>query len=110
MTTATAEALSAPQLRRGQMIAIPCSLFDLPFSSETGVFIDTLDGKLEGFVQESQVRQYDDQWRIRGMVDEIAEDHLVALVWAEFIDSGGYISLPLDISIRPWAVPLRAGQ
>ena len=98
----TTETLSTTQLKKGQMIGIPCSVKHAPFPSEMGVFIDTLDGKIDGFVQESQLMQIDGQWRIRGMVDEVEEDRLIALVWGEFFRTAGYINLPLDISICPW--------
>lgn len=98
MTTATTETPST-QLIKGQMVTIPCSVQDVPFPSEKLVFIDTLDGKMEGLVQEAQLRKVGHKWQVRGMVDKIEEDRLIALVWGEFIQTAGFMNLPLNFAV-----------
>ena len=99
MTTATTESPPATQFTNGQIVGIPCSVEDVPFPNEKLVVIDTLDGKMEGLVQEGALRQVGDQWQVRGMVDRTEEDRLVVWVWGEFVHTAGFMDLPLGFAV-----------
>ena len=87
-----------PAFKEGDFIGIPCEALDVPFPEKL-VVIETLDGKMEGFVSPDELRQTNGQWQIRGVVHRSEKDRLVAWVWGEFNLTSGIINLPLGFAV-----------
>ena len=101
MPTATAikEAPPPTQFKKGEVVGIPCEVCDVMFLGDRVVGIPTIDGEIEGFVQPTELRQVGDQWQIRGVVDRIERDHLVAWVRGDFFRTAGIVKLPLGLAV-----------
>ena len=99
MTTETAAKLPPELAKKGQVVGIPCDVYDVPFPNEKLVAIDTLDGKMEAFVNPLELRQMGDQWQIRAFVQRQEEDRLVVWSRGEFTRTNGILYLPLGFAV-----------
>ena len=96
--TAAPEAL-APKFKKLDIVGIPCEVGDGFFSDEKFISFDSLDGKIAGVAQTLDLRQAGDQWQVRAIVDSEHEDHLYVWVWGDFVQTAGFVKLPLGFAV-----------
>jgi hypothetical protein len=83
----------------GDFIGVQCDVQPGPFSEERLVTIETMDGKISGFVRQSELRQLDDRWQVRGKVRDIRLDSIDVWIFGSFFTTNGLASVPRHIAM-----------
>jgi hypothetical protein len=78
----------------GEMVGIECTVQPGPFSEERLISFDTVHGPISGFVQESDLRQVGDKWRVRAVILAIRGDILEVRVRGSFFTTNGLAAIP----------------
>lgn len=83
----------------GMIIGIPCEVMPGPFSEERLISFETIHGPISGFVRESELREVEGAWSVRGVVQKILTDTVEVMVTGSFFTTNGLASLSLDAAI-----------
>ncbi len=86
-------------IKAGDTIGVQCIVQDGPFPGEHLIQIDTLDGPISGFVVESNLRQRDGIWLVRGEVVKVFSDRLEVLVEGSFFTTNGLANIPSQLAM-----------
>jgi hypothetical protein len=81
-------------LEVGAVIGIQCTVQPGPFSDERLISFDTVDGPISGFVNEADLRQFNENWLVRAEVLEVRGDILEVRVAGSFFTTNGLASVP----------------
>lgn len=77
-------------LEQGQLIAIPCKVFPGAFNHEAMVIIDTLEGKVSGFVRRDEfVRIEDDIGYVKGRIVDVTTVTITVILKGSFFTTTG---------------------
>lgn len=77
----------------GAEIAIPCEVNPGPFSNEKLISFETLNGPISGFVRESELKQVDEDWFVKGVILKVGYDALEVMVDGSFFTTNGLASV-----------------
>lgn len=86
---------------KGDFVRILCEAQETPFPNEMMITLATREGEMDGLVQDCDLKKFGEKWHVRGLVDSVEEDSLIAWVWGEFLRTGGLVKMPLN-SVREW--------
>ncbi len=78
----------------GELVGIECTVQPGPFSDERLISFDTVSGPVSGFVQESDLKQVGDKWRVRALILAIRGDILEVRVRGSFFTTNGLAAVP----------------
>lgn len=81
-------------MKVGDIIGIECNVQPGPFSEERLITFDTVDGPVSGFVRETELKQTNDQWYVRAILQRIEDDVLSVWVRGSFFTTNGIADVP----------------
>jgi transcriptional regulator of nitric oxide reductase len=77
------------KLERGSVIGLPCKVNPGPFDDELLVEFDTLDGKVSGFTNRSNIRENGGRQFIRATVKSVSGETVTVMVQGSFFTTNG---------------------
>lgn len=77
----------------GDFVGIKCEVQPGPFSEESLVTIETIDGAISGFVRDSELRREGDEWQVRGKVRRVSPDAIEVWILGSFFTTNGIASV-----------------
>ena len=80
-------------------IGIKCEVKPGPFSDEFLVTFETTSGPVTGFVDESELRQEDSQWYVRGIIKAVKKNTLEVWVEGSFFTTNGLANVPSELAV-----------
>lgn len=84
------------EFQTGDLIGIPCKAKESGIKKERLIEIQSLEGEMVGFVRTLDLRQVEGGWQVRGIVDKVERDSLVAWVRGNFFKTAGWVRLRKD--------------
>ena len=88
-----------PGLEVGGNVGVRCKVQPGPFSDEHLVTIETVDGPISGFVNESEMKRVDQEWRVRGVVRAIKGDIIEVWIKGSFFTTNGLASVERQLAL-----------
>lgn len=85
-------------LKIGQQVWIRCTVQPGPFSEEPLVSIETVGGPVTGFVRTEELKS-DDHEFVRGVVRDIADDHVEVWIKGSFFTTNGLANVPRELAM-----------
>ena len=73
----------------GDFIGVVCEVKDGPFDDEKVVVVDTVNGPISGFVRNSELREVNGRWEVRGRVEELNGEVIKVLIFGSFFTTNG---------------------
>jgi hypothetical protein len=86
-------------LQIGQRIRLPCKVEPGPFSEESLVTFDSIEGPVTGFVKSEELEQVGDQPTIRGIVRNIEKDYLEVWIRGSFFTTNGLANVSTHLAM-----------
>ena len=91
-------------LKKGDLIGIPCSVDDGPFDDELVVQFETLEGPVSGFARSSNVRKTKEgNWVLKGEVISFDEKTITVMVEGSFFSTNGLADFAADAQFEKMA-------
>jgi hypothetical protein len=78
----------------GTEIGIPCEVQRGPFSGEQLITLNTAHGPMTGFVKDSELKQRDNIWLVRGTVRADKGDTIEVWIQGSFFTTNGLANVP----------------
>jgi hypothetical protein len=88
-----------PKVKVGQQIGIPCEVKPGPFTGERLISVEAVEGIVSGFVQESELKEKDGQWFVRGQVLEVKDDLIQVWIEGSFFTTNGLATIPQEMAM-----------
>ncbi len=73
----------------GDFVGVVCEVKPGPFSDERLVTLETVEGAISGFVNESELREGKEGWEVRGKIKEIIGEQLKIEIYGSFFTTNG---------------------
>lgn len=86
-------------MKVGDVVGVQCTVQPGPFSEERLISFNTVEGPISGFVQESNLRQEGDNWRVRAVILAIRGDILEVKVQGSFFTTNGLANVPRQFAM-----------
>lgn len=86
-------------LKIGQEVWIRCKVQPGPFSEESLVTIDTIDGSVSGFVQEAELNVAPGKVLVRGLVRSIGNQYIEVWIRGSFFTTNGIANVDRKLAI-----------
>lgn len=83
----------------GNFVGVRCEVQDGPFSEERLVTIETVDGAITGFVRETELRERNGEWEVRGKVSGIFSDSVEVFIRGSFFTTNGLAKVPRNLAM-----------
>lgn len=78
----------------GDIIGVLCEIRPGPFSEESMITFETVDGPISRFVRRGELREESGRWFVRALVQAIRDDILEVRVRGSFFTTNGLASIP----------------
>lgn len=88
-----------PTLEPGTEIGIPCEVQPGPFSGERLITLGTAHGPITGFVRDTELKEKDSRWLVRGTVREDRGDTIEVWIQGSFFTTNGLASVPRHLAM-----------
>jgi hypothetical protein len=89
----------AMALSIGQQVWIRCKVQPGPFSEEPLVTVSSIEGPLTGFVKSDELKAAGDEHFVRGVVRNIANDHVEVWIRGSFFTTNGLANVPTELAM-----------
>jgi hypothetical protein len=83
----------------GQQVWIRCNVQPGPFSEELLVTIESTKGAVSGFVSSDELRTTNGEHSVRGVVRNIAKDHVEVWLKGSFFTTNGLANVLPELAI-----------
>lgn len=83
----------------GDFVGVRCEVKPGPFDGERLITVNTVDGPISGFATESELRQSDEQWEVRGKIREVNGNIITVLIYGSFFTTNGIASITSDLAM-----------
>jgi len=88
------------KLKVGDDIAVPCETAPGPSSDEKLVSVETLNGRITGFVRLRDLRQNaSGEWEIRATVLKLKKDAIEVRVYGSFFNTNGLADISREMAL-----------
>jgi len=86
-------------LKIGQQVWIRCNVQPGPFTEEPLVTVETIDGPVTGFVQSDELKARENEHFVRGVVRNLARDHVEVWIRGSFFTTNGLANVPTELAM-----------
>ena len=86
-------------VEKGAVVGIPCEVKPGPFSEELLISLDTVNGPISGFVQNSELKQQGEQWYVRAIVEAIEADGITVRIHGSFFTTNGIATISPEAAL-----------
>jgi hypothetical protein len=83
----------------GQLVWVQCKVQPGPFSEEPLVTIQSVEGPVTGFVKSDELKSFNDQTTVRGIVRGIGRDHVEVWIKGSFFTTNGLTNVPTELAM-----------
>ena len=85
--------------KAGDFVGVKCEVQPGPFDEERLVTVETIDGVISGFVKETELREKNGQWEVRGKVQEINGSSIKVLIYGSFFTTNGIANISSHLAM-----------
>jgi hypothetical protein len=86
-------------IKAGDFVGIICEVQPGPFANERLITIDAIGGPISGFVNETELRQANGRWEVRGKVQEVQDSAIKVWLYGSFFTTNGIASVPSHLAM-----------
>ena len=90
---------SMANMKKSDVIGVPCTMMPGPFSGERMITCDTVDGPISGFVRDSELAEIRGQWYVRAIVESMRDDLLSVRIRGSFFTTNGMARIPRSAAL-----------
>jgi hypothetical protein len=83
----------------GKEIGILCNVQPGPFSDERLVTVETVEGPISGFVQESELKRKGNDWYCRAIVQSVEPTQICVLIRGQFFSTNGLARVSPELTM-----------
>jgi hypothetical protein len=87
------------EIKVGDFVGIACEVQPGPFDDERLVTVEAVDGAISGFVKDTELRNVNGQWEVRGKVQEISESTIKVWIYGSFFKTNGIANIPSHLAM-----------
>lgn len=83
----------------GDFVGVKCDVQRGPFSEERLITIETVDGAISGFVNETELRKVNGDWQVRGKVRSVSNETIEVWILGSFLTTNGIANVPRRLAM-----------
>jgi hypothetical protein len=86
-------------IKAGDEILIRCEVKQGPFPGEHLIEVQTLDGPVSGFVDETSLKESSGAWSVKGTVYEVFSDYIKVRIQGSFFTTNGIANIQSKLAM-----------
>lgn len=83
----------------GDFIGIACEVKPGPFDDEKVVTVETVSGPISGFVKDTELREMNGRWEVRGQIQELKGETLKVMIYGSFFTTNGIANISSSLAM-----------